>query len=192
MPRNLRPVFGMLASLLLATLGHRSRTRHPLAAGHRIGQGRWPAQSGRLVLVHVVADGCGPCRALETNVFNQPGVAGAIEQQFVPVKLNANEYPAIAQGFGITRVPTDVIITPDGQILGKMISPATPAAYVAETTQVANQYASQSGPAVSSGRRERAESGRAQFGLCEPAIGAAVDADAACRTVAATAARHPR
>ena len=63
------------------------------------------------------------------------------------MKLNANEFPAIAQGFGITRVPTDVILTPDGQILSKVISPATPAAYVAETTNVANQYASQSGQA---------------------------------------------
>jgi protein disulfide-isomerase len=102
-------------------------------------------ESGRLVLVHVVADGCGPCQALEANVFAQPGVAGAIEQRFVAVKLNANEFPAIAQGFGITRVPTDVILTPDGQVLSKMISPATPAAYVADTISVATQYEGQSG-----------------------------------------------
>jgi YHS domain-containing protein/thiol-disulfide isomerase/thioredoxin len=104
-------------------------------------------QTNRLVLVHVWGDSCGPCRALEHNVFNQPGVAGAIEQQFVPVKINANEYPATAQGFGITRIPTDVIITPEGQLIGKMISPATPSAYVAELSQVAGQYRAQSGKA---------------------------------------------
>ncbi len=146
MSRNLRPVIAVLACLLVALP----------ATAQELGV-RWQQdiesakvqarQSGRLVLVHVVADGCGPCRALETNVFNQPGVAGAIEQRFVPVKLNANEFPAIAQGFGITRVPTDVIITPDGQVLGKMISPATPSAYIAETTSVANQHANQSGQA---------------------------------------------
>jgi protein disulfide-isomerase len=102
-------------------------------------------QTGRLVLVHVWADNCAPCVSLEQNVFNQPGVAGALEAKFVPVKLNANEFPATAQGFGITRVPTDVILSPDGQVLGKMISPATPSAYLAEVNQVANQYASQSG-----------------------------------------------
>jgi protein disulfide-isomerase len=105
-------------------------------------------QSNRLVLVHVWGDGCAPCKALESGVFNQPGVAGAIESQFVPVKLNANEFPATAQGFGITRIPTDVILTPDGQVVGKMISPATPSAYVGELTQVANQYRSQSGQAL--------------------------------------------
>jgi protein disulfide-isomerase len=109
-------------------------------------------QTNRLVLVHVVADGCGPCAALEKNVFNQPGVASAIEQQFVPVKLNANEFPGIATGFGITRVPTDVIITPDGQILGKMISPPTPMGYVAEATAVANRYTSQHGQTAGAGQ----------------------------------------
>lgn len=146
MPRHSRPVFGMLASLLLATL---ATAQEPgIRWQQDIESAKAEArQTQRMVLVHVVADGCGPCRALESNVFNQPGVAAAIEQQFVPVKLNANEYPAIAQGFGITRVPTDVIITPDGQAVGKMISPATPAAYVAETTQIAKQFASQSGHA---------------------------------------------
>jgi len=146
MRRNLPPVFGVLASLLMA-----------LAATAQDSSIHWQQDieaakvqarhSGRLVLVHVVADGCGPCRALESNVFSQQGVAGAIEARFVPVKLNANEFPAIAQGFGITRVPTDVVITPEGQIVGKQISPATPAAYVADLTSFANQYASQSGKA---------------------------------------------
>lgn len=142
MPNTLRPMVGTLLCLLLAMSAtaqqpgiHWQQDIESAKATAR--------QSNRLVLVHVVADGCGPCAALEKNVFNQPGVAAAIEQQFVPVKLNANEFPGIATGFGITRVPTDVIITPDGQIVGKMISPPTPMGYVAETTAVAHRYASQ-------------------------------------------------
>jgi YHS domain-containing protein/thiol-disulfide isomerase/thioredoxin len=104
-------------------------------------------QTNKLVLVHVWSDGCVPCRALDQNVFNQPSFAAALEAQYIPVKLNANEFPAIAQGFGITRVPTDVILTPDGQVLSKGISPATPSAYLAEVSQVASQYATQSGRA---------------------------------------------
>jgi len=144
MRRNLRPVFGVLTSLTMALTAtaqdssiHWQQDIEAAKAQAR--------QSGRLVLVHVVADGCGPCRALESNVFSQQGVAGAIEARFVPVLLNANEFPAIAQGFGITRVPTDVVVTPEGQVVGKQISPATPTAYVAELTNFANQYASQSG-----------------------------------------------
>lgn len=103
--------------------------------------------SGRLVLVHFWTPSCGPCMALNQNVFNQPGVASAIETQFVPVKLNADENSATASSFGITRVPTDVIITPDGQVVAKLISPPTPAAYVAELTAAAGKYTGRSGQA---------------------------------------------
>jgi thiol-disulfide isomerase/thioredoxin len=104
-------------------------------------------QTGRLVLVHFWTPSCAPCLVLDQTVFNQPGVAAAVEAQFVPVKLNANENPATAQGFGITRVPTDVILTADGQVVGKLISPPTPAGYIAELNQVASQYSSTPGQA---------------------------------------------
>src|SRR4051812_36630081 len=102
-------------------------------------------ETNRLVLVHFWAPSCGPCMALEQNVFNQPGVAGAIETQFVPVKLNADENSATAQWFGINRIPCDVIVSPDGQMVSKVISPPTPAAYVAELTAAAGKYASKGG-----------------------------------------------
>ncbi len=97
-------------------------------------------QTGRLILVHFWTPGCAPCVTLEQQVFNQPGVAAAIDAQFVPVRLNADENSTIAQGFGITRVPTDVVITPSGEVIGKLISPPTPGAYVAEVSQVASAY----------------------------------------------------
>jgi thiol-disulfide isomerase/thioredoxin/YHS domain-containing protein len=106
---------------------------------------RAAAQTGRLVLVHFWTPTCKPCLKLEETVFNQPGVGGALQAQFVPVKINANEHPDIAQSFGITHLPTDVIITAEGQVVGKQISPPTPAAYVAETTQLARQYTTRLG-----------------------------------------------
>jgi YHS domain-containing protein/thiol-disulfide isomerase/thioredoxin len=88
-------------------------------------------QTKRLVLVHFWTTSCGPCLALDQNVFNQPGVSAAIEAQFVPVN----------------RVPTDIVITPDGKLVGKLISPPTPSAYVAEVTGIANKHATMSGQA---------------------------------------------
>jgi protein disulfide-isomerase len=107
-------------------------------------------QTNRLVLVHFWTPSCGPCLALEQNVFNQPGVSSALEQQFVPVKLNADENSATAQLYGINRVPTDVVITPDGKMVGKLISPPTPAAYVAEVTGLSSKYATMSGQTFAS------------------------------------------
>jgi YHS domain-containing protein/thiol-disulfide isomerase/thioredoxin len=102
-------------------------------------------ETNRLVLVHFWTPACGPCMALNQNVFNQAGVANAIETQFVPVKLNADENSATASWYGITRVPTDVIVTPDGQMVAKLVSPPTPAAYVAEVTAAAGKFAAKSG-----------------------------------------------
>src|SRR3954468_9579740 len=104
-------------------------------------------ETGRLVLVHFWTPSCGPCKALEQNVFNQPGVANALETQFVPVKLNADENTATATWFGINRVPMDVIITPEGQLVSKSVSAPTPAAYVAELTSAAGKYSMKSGQA---------------------------------------------
>lgn len=104
-------------------------------------------ESGRLVLIHFWTPTCGPCAALEQNVFSQPGVAGAVEAVYVPVKLNADENTATAQWYGINRVPMDVVISPDGQLVGKMVSPPTAGAYVAEVTGLANKYATMSGQA---------------------------------------------
>jgi protein disulfide-isomerase len=145
MPRIWHSTFGLFLAATIASVSFAQegiRWQQDIEAAKATAK-----QTNRLVLVHVWGDGCGPCKALEHNVFNQPGVAGAIEQQFVPVKINANEYPATAQGFGITRIPTDVIITPEGKTIGKMISPATPSAYVAELSQVAGKYRTQSGHA---------------------------------------------
>lgn len=105
-------------------------------------------QTGKLVLVHFWTEECAPCVALERNVFSQPEVANALSAQFVPVKLNANANSATASTMGVNRVPMDVIISPDGQVVGKLVSPATPMAYVAELTQVATRFHGQSGQAM--------------------------------------------
>jgi YHS domain-containing protein/thiol-disulfide isomerase/thioredoxin len=102
-------------------------------------------QNGKLVLVHFWTEDCAPCVALERNVFSQPEVANAIQAQFVPVKLNANANQATASQMGVTRVPMDVVLTPDGQMVGRLISPGTPMAYVGELSQVAARFQGQSG-----------------------------------------------
>src|SRR5262249_41937971 len=87
------------------------------------------AQSNRLILVHFWSPSCVPCKQLDKNVFSQPQVQETIQSRFVPVKVNADDWPTTTKVFGISYLPTDVIITPSGQIVGRMISPATPDAY---------------------------------------------------------------
>jgi protein disulfide-isomerase len=98
------------------------------------------AQTGRLVLVHFGAPWCAPCQELERNVFDQPGFGQALTAHYVAVKLNADHFPATAREYGVEVLPTDVILTPQGQLVRRLASPRTAVEYVAEVQQVAAEY----------------------------------------------------
>ena len=98
------------------------------------------SRQNQLVLIHFWTPGCVPCRRLENTVFNQPTVAHVIGQSFVPVKIDASQFPETARQFGVDRFPTDVIITPAGQIVGSMTSPSSAEQYINETAGVAARH----------------------------------------------------
>lgn len=97
-------------------------------------------KEGKLLLVHFWTDGCGPCVHLDSTVFNQPSVGQVIHESYVPVKLNAGEFPATAERFGVTRVPMEVVVTPAGHVVEKFVAPATPMAYIGKLGQLAHGY----------------------------------------------------
>ncbi|MEX2316740.1 MAG: thioredoxin family protein, partial [Pirellulales bacterium] len=137
---------GLLLAVLLSLPAHAQTDSIPWTTNIEAAKAE-ARQTGRFVLVHFFTEDCAPCKALDRNVFAQPEVGNSLKAQFVFVKLNANDNPATAGSMGITRVPTDVVITPDGEVIGKLISPATPMAYIAEMSQVASKYAGRSGQA---------------------------------------------
>ncbi|TWT96136.1 thioredoxin 2 [Botrimarina colliarenosi] len=118
-------------------------------------------QTGKLLLVHFWTESCGPCKLLDARVFNQPQVGMAVSNEFVPVKVNANEAQQLAQAYGVTRVPTDVVVTPQGQVVQSFVSPATPMEYISATTQVAAYYHTQSGQAYAAATAGAPDSGSA-------------------------------
>lgn len=98
------------------------------------------AQSNRLLLIHFYTKSCGPCKLLEKQVFNQPHVAAALEQNYVPVKVDADASPALRGAFRIERVPTDVVLTHQGNLLAKFGCPSTPDGYLKQLTNLANHF----------------------------------------------------
>jgi YHS domain-containing protein/thiol-disulfide isomerase/thioredoxin len=108
------------------------------------------AQSGRLLLLHFWTPSCGPCRVLESRVFNQPEVAEGLEQYFVPVKVNADQAPALASAFRIRSVPTDVLVTPHGNVVASLSCPNQPGPYLNQLENAAIHYERTAG-AVASG-----------------------------------------
>ena len=97
-------------------------------------------QSGKLVLLHFWTPSCGPCRTLEQDVFSQPQIGDFLEQSFVPVKVNAELSPALAGAYQIDQVPSDVVLTPQGNVVAKLSCPMQPDAYTAQLKGVATHY----------------------------------------------------
>jgi protein disulfide-isomerase len=73
------------------------------------------SQSHRLVLVFFCAGYCAPCHRMENELRNQQGAVTALEANYVPVKISSEYYPNTAKQFGVTRIPTTVIIAPNAQ-----------------------------------------------------------------------------
>ncbi len=101
---------------------------------------RLAAQHRKLVLIHFWAPWCKPCRQLEQTVFSQPETGKALEANFVPVKLNADDSPATTRMYRVASLPTDVIITPDGRLVASLPSPQTQEQYLAQLNQVADGH----------------------------------------------------
>lgn len=98
------------------------------------------AQAHKLLLVHFWTRGCAPCRVLDQAVFSQPQVGDALERDFVPVQVDAEASPALASAFRLEQVPTDVILTAQGNVVAMLRCPNTPDAYVGQLQNVARHF----------------------------------------------------
>lgn len=95
------------------------------------------AQSGRLVLLHFYGTSCAPCAKLDKEVFSQKQASDALEACYVPIKVNVDHSMAIASAYNVTSWPTDVVITPTGQVVAKFVSPQGIQPYLIRMDQVA-------------------------------------------------------
>lgn len=122
------------------------------------------AKTNRLVVIHFWAPWCKPCMRLEKEVFSRADTPKALEANFVFVKVNADEAPGTTRSFGVSSLPTDVIVTPQGRLVSQFQSPPTAAQYITQLNQAA------------AGHRELARRSSPHTG---PAAGATVPAPSA-------------
>ncbi len=107
---------------------------------------RFAGQTNRLVLIQFWAPWCSVCKRMEAEVLTQPSLAGVVAANYVAVKINADYFPATAQQYGVTALPTTVITTPQGKLLDMIKGRIEVAALTARLNQVA-AMAKQSGSA---------------------------------------------
>lgn len=76
-------------------------------------------ETGRPLLVHFYTDWCGPCRKMEKHVLNAPAVLDDLATRVVGVKVNAEDERGLANRFGVRGFPSDVFVSPDGEVLNR-------------------------------------------------------------------------
>ena len=104
------------------------------------------AQSNRLVLIHFWGASCPACLKMEQEVFSRADVAVAVEANYVAVKLNADYFPSTAREYGVTALPTDLIISSEGQLVERLVGFRPPADYIAGINWIASRAKGRGSP----------------------------------------------
>lgn len=73
-------------------------------------------RQGKPLLIHFYADWCGPCRTMDSTVFNNPEVQRMLGRDVIAVKLNSDHNRQLVARFGVSVLPSDVVLMPTGQV----------------------------------------------------------------------------
>jgi len=107
------------------------------------------ARTDRLVLIHFWSTACAPCMRMDQDVFSKANVATALTAHYVPVKIDPDKHPQLAHQYGVTHLPTGIVITPNGHEVDRIVGALPTGTYLSRVTQVAASARSQA-PTVAS------------------------------------------
>lgn len=74
-------------------------------------------EKGRPLFLSFHTENCFHCRRLESGPFRDPAVATLVNERFVPLHVDANKSPRLAEALRIQAYPTMIIAASDGKIL---------------------------------------------------------------------------
>ncbi len=83
-------------------------------------------EQGRPLWVHFTGPWCGSCRQMEATTFVSTPVIRLAREQFVSVAVRSDLREDLVGRFGVTGLPTDVILAPDGQVLAREVGYVDP------------------------------------------------------------------
>lgn len=86
-------------------------------------------RTGRPMLIVFGADWCTHCGRFEKNTLNNPTMAGYINREFVPVHLDFDKQQETAEVLEVQALPCTVILSPEADLLGKVVGAKAPKDY---------------------------------------------------------------
>jgi len=82
-------------------------------------------QEQRPLFLHFVGNDSQSAQQMGTEVFAHPNIASRLYANFVMVRINAVENPALAQRFSVSAIPTDIVLKPNGQLIHRRVGVIT-------------------------------------------------------------------
>jgi thiol:disulfide interchange protein len=70
------------------------------------------------VFIHFYADWCAACKVMENSTFKDPVVIASLNENFIPVKVDADREVQTASLFRVKGLPDNWFIAEDGEIIG--------------------------------------------------------------------------
>lgn len=77
--------------------------------------------SGRKIFVDFFATWCGPCHMLEDEVLDTPKFKDIAASKLILCRIDVDAQQDVSQQFGITAMPTQMILDPQGNVLNKLV-----------------------------------------------------------------------
>ncbi|MFC7201443.1 DUF255 domain-containing protein [Halospeciosus flavus] len=69
------------------------------------------------LLLSLSAPWCGWCRRMDEGAYSEPRVAANVNEDFVPVRVDADRLPRVRERYNMGGFPSTVFLTPEGKLL---------------------------------------------------------------------------
>lgn len=70
------------------------------------------------VFIHFFAEWCAACKTMEKNTFSDPGIIAALNQNFIPIKVDADREARTASMYSVKALPDNWFVAANGEIIG--------------------------------------------------------------------------
>lgn len=87
-------------------------------------------EKNRPLMIDFGTEHCFWCKRLDTTTFQEASVISLLNEQYVPLKIDAEREAALAQTLHISSYPTIVFGAPDGRIIGTVVGYKEPGEFL--------------------------------------------------------------
>ena len=91
--------------------------------------------ANRPAFVYFTASWCAPCQSMKSTTWADRGVDAAL-RDYVPVKVDIDEHPDLAQKYNVSSIPAFFVVDPSGNVVRNWVGAFPPATFVEELKRV--------------------------------------------------------